>query len=77
MSFNGLKVGPRASFDGTVFKGPVDFTMASVSGMLIVNQARFENPDRAPNFFGLKVDQHAFFMDNGLSRRPVHGGHQL
>jgi hypothetical protein len=31
--------------------------------MLIVNQARFENPDQAPKFFGLKVDQHAFFME--------------
>ena len=53
----------------------------SVSGMLILNQARFENRERQPTFFGLKVDQHAFVSDTvfqaGVSlvgNAPTRGG---
>lgn len=63
VSFNGLKVGPKLSLDGTIFQGPVDFSMAAVAGLFIVHQARFAPK---PNFFGLKVEQHAFISESAF-----------
>ena len=55
-------MGSGALFNAAVFKGPVNFSNGSISGSLYVHEARFENKEQPPKFYGLKVDNFASFM---------------
>ena len=40
----------------------MNFSNGSISGSLYVHEARFENKEQPPKFYGLKVDNFASFM---------------
>ena len=63
VSFNSIKVGQDAFFDGAEFHGLVDFGSANINGQLAAPGARFlgQGSGQKASFNGFQVGQNAFF----------------